>query len=116
LYGRAVPPAGTLLLHFAMADNGYRTEADWLADGSLAGRAKLRYGSTASPGRRRDDGLAERAGFPPAPVVESLGAGSRSLATTYRSSTLLTAGGDGHPSPGPDRHPHQSLTSVNYFE
>lgn len=27
-----------------MAENGYRTEADWLADGSLAGRAKLRYG------------------------------------------------------------------------
>jgi SAM-dependent methyltransferase len=40
----AVRPGGTLLLHFAMAENGYRTEADWLADGSLAGRAKLRYG------------------------------------------------------------------------
>jgi SAM-dependent methyltransferase len=40
----AVRPGGTILLHFAMAENGYRTEADWLADGSLAGRAKLRYG------------------------------------------------------------------------
>ncbi|MGH3204582.1 MAG: class I SAM-dependent methyltransferase [Streptosporangiaceae bacterium] len=40
----AVRPGGTLLLHFAMAENGYRTEADWLADASLAGRVRLRYG------------------------------------------------------------------------
>lgn len=41
----AVRPAGALLLHFAVAgEQGYRTEGQWLSDGSLAGRAKLRYG------------------------------------------------------------------------
>jgi hypothetical protein len=33
-----------LLLHFATAENGYRTEAQWLDDTSLAGRVRLRYG------------------------------------------------------------------------
>ncbi len=40
----AVRPGGTLLLHFATAENGYRTEAQWLADSSAAGRVRLRYG------------------------------------------------------------------------
>jgi 2-polyprenyl-3-methyl-5-hydroxy-6-metoxy-1,4-benzoquinol methylase len=40
----AVRPGGMLLLHFATAENGYRTEAQWVADGSLAGRVRLRYG------------------------------------------------------------------------
>lgn len=41
----AVRPGGVLLLHFAVAgEHGYRTEGQWLSDGSLAGRAKLRYG------------------------------------------------------------------------
>jgi 2-polyprenyl-3-methyl-5-hydroxy-6-metoxy-1,4-benzoquinol methylase len=40
----AVRPGGILLLHFATAENGYRTEAQCLADGSLAGRVRLRYG------------------------------------------------------------------------
>jgi len=40
----AVRPGGVLLLHFATAENGYRTEAQWLADTTLAGRIRLRYG------------------------------------------------------------------------
>jgi SAM-dependent methyltransferase len=45
LLAEAVRPGGTLLLHFAVAGElGYRTEEQWLSDGSLAGRAKLRYG------------------------------------------------------------------------
>lgn len=40
----AVRPGGVLLLHFATAENGYRTEAQCLKDRSLAGRARLRYG------------------------------------------------------------------------
>jgi hypothetical protein len=36
---------GILLLHFALpGQGGWRTEADWLADRSIAGRARLRYG------------------------------------------------------------------------
>jgi len=73
LLAAAVRPGGTLLLHFAMADNGYRTEADWLADGSLAGRAKLRYGLNCFARSAAEmTGRAERAGFTGA-VVESLG-------------------------------------------
>lgn len=35
---------GTLLLHFAVpGQEGWRTEAEWTADQSVAGRAKLRY-------------------------------------------------------------------------
>jgi len=38
-------PGGTLLLHFAIpGQQGWRTEAEWKADRSLAGRLKLRYG------------------------------------------------------------------------
>lgn len=38
-------PGGTLLLHFAVpVEGGWRTEDDWMADRSFAGRAKLRYG------------------------------------------------------------------------
>jgi 2-polyprenyl-3-methyl-5-hydroxy-6-metoxy-1,4-benzoquinol methylase len=40
----AVRPGGVLLLHFATAENGYRTEAQWRADSSLPGRVRLRYG------------------------------------------------------------------------
>lgn len=40
----AVRPGGLLMLHFATDKNGYRTEAQCVADGSLAGRARLRYG------------------------------------------------------------------------
>jgi len=40
----AVRPGGTVMLHFATAENGYRTEDQWLADTSLAGRIRLRYG------------------------------------------------------------------------
>jgi SAM-dependent methyltransferase len=41
----ALRPGGVLLLHFAVpGELGYRTEGQWLSDGSLTGRAKLRYG------------------------------------------------------------------------
>jgi SAM-dependent methyltransferase len=40
----AVRPGGTLLLHFTVPGvMGWRTEAEWRADESLAGRVKLRY-------------------------------------------------------------------------
>jgi SAM-dependent methyltransferase len=44
LLAAAVRPGGALLLHFAEAGNGWRTEDQWLADDSLPGRARLRYG------------------------------------------------------------------------
>ncbi len=45
LLAGTVRRGGTLLLHFAVpGPGGWRTEADWLADSSLAGRARLRYG------------------------------------------------------------------------
>jgi SAM-dependent methyltransferase len=45
LLAGAVRPGGQLLLHFAVTgEHGYRTETQWLSDGSLTGRAKLRYG------------------------------------------------------------------------
>jgi SAM-dependent methyltransferase len=45
LLAGAVRPGGLLMLHFAVAgEHGYRTERQWLSDGSLTGRARLRYG------------------------------------------------------------------------
>jgi len=45
LLAAAVRPGGLLMLHFAVAGRqGYRTEEQWLSDGSLTGRARLRYG------------------------------------------------------------------------
>lgn len=44
LLAAAIRPGGTLLVHFAVAEHGWRTEDQWLADGSLTGRAKLHYG------------------------------------------------------------------------
>jgi SAM-dependent methyltransferase len=45
LLGESIRPGGKLLLHFAVpSEEGYRTERHWLADGSLSGRAKLRFG------------------------------------------------------------------------
>jgi SAM-dependent methyltransferase len=45
LLAGAMRPGGTLLLHFPVpGELGYRTETQWLSDGSLAGRARLRYG------------------------------------------------------------------------
>jgi SAM-dependent methyltransferase len=44
LLAAALRPGGLLLLHFAVPGEVWRTEAQWLADGSLAGRARLRYG------------------------------------------------------------------------
>jgi SAM-dependent methyltransferase len=45
LLAESVRPGGTLLLHFAQpSEQGYRTEQAWVSDGSVAGRAKLRYG------------------------------------------------------------------------
>jgi SAM-dependent methyltransferase len=45
LLARKIRPGGTLLIHFAIPNQGgWRTEADWTADQSFAGRMKLRYG------------------------------------------------------------------------
>jgi SAM-dependent methyltransferase len=45
LLAEAVRPGGLLLLHFAVpGEQGYRTEGQWKSDGSLRGRARLRYG------------------------------------------------------------------------
>jgi SAM-dependent methyltransferase len=45
LLARSIRPGGTLLLHFAVTgEAGYRSEEAWLADRSLTGRARLRYG------------------------------------------------------------------------
>jgi SAM-dependent methyltransferase len=45
LLAKKIRPGGTLLIHFAVpGDTGWRTEADWKDDRSLAGRVKLRYG------------------------------------------------------------------------
>ena len=44
LLAAALRPGGLLLLHFAVPGETWRTEAQWLADRSLAGRARLRYG------------------------------------------------------------------------
>jgi SAM-dependent methyltransferase len=45
LLAGAVRPGGVLLLHFAVTgEQGYRTEGQWLSDGSLVGQAKIRYG------------------------------------------------------------------------
>jgi SAM-dependent methyltransferase len=45
LLAETVRPGGLLVLHFAVTgERGYRTEGQWLSDGSLAGRARLRYG------------------------------------------------------------------------
>ncbi|MEP7023089.1 MAG: methyltransferase domain-containing protein [Actinomycetota bacterium] len=45
LLARKIRPGGTLLLHFAEPDpQVWRTEAQWSASTSIAGRVKLRYG------------------------------------------------------------------------
>lgn len=45
LIAAAMRPGGQLLLHFAVpGPDGWRTEAEWRGRGSLAGRARLRYG------------------------------------------------------------------------
>lgn len=65
LLAAALRPGGTLLLHFAVAGQlGYRTEGQWTSDGSLAGRARLRYGLNCfgrSPAEMVD--LVTRCGF-----------------------------------------------------
>jgi SAM-dependent methyltransferase len=66
-------PDGVLLLHFAVpGQGGWRTEAEWTADKSLSGRAKLRYGLNCF-GRSADemDALVSRCGFTDV-VVRSL--------------------------------------------
>jgi SAM-dependent methyltransferase len=44
IVGRQVRSGGVILLHFAVPGQVWRTEAEWLASRSLAGRAKLHYG------------------------------------------------------------------------
>jgi SAM-dependent methyltransferase len=41
---RRLRPDGTMLLHFAMPDDDWRTEQEWNGDRSLTGRMKLRFG------------------------------------------------------------------------
>lgn len=64
IIGGHVRSGGVLLLHFAVPGRVWRTEAEWLADRSLAGRAKLRYGLNCfgrSPAEMTD--LVARNGF-----------------------------------------------------
>jgi SAM-dependent methyltransferase len=44
LLAGAVRPGAALLLHFAVPNQVWRTEAQWRSDTSLTGRTKLRYG------------------------------------------------------------------------
>ena len=45
LLAAKVRPGGALLLHFAVpGQQGWRTEAEWTADTTMTGRAKLHYG------------------------------------------------------------------------
>ena len=44
ILGGQVRSGGVLLIHFAIPDQVWRTEAEWLASRSLRGRARLRYG------------------------------------------------------------------------
>ncbi|MCW2638585.1 MAG: putative S-adenosyl-L-methionine-dependent methyltransferase [Dactylosporangium sp.] len=44
LIRRRLRPGGTLILHFAAPVDGWRSEAQWRADSSVSGRAKLRFG------------------------------------------------------------------------
>lgn len=44
LLRRRVRAGGTLLLHFAVPDGTWRTEAEWRSDASVKGRARLRFG------------------------------------------------------------------------
>ena len=41
---RRIRPGGSLILHFALPIDGWRTEDQWKADSSVQGRAKLRFG------------------------------------------------------------------------
>lgn len=69
----AVRPGGVVLLHFATAENGYRTEAQWLADTSPTGRIRLRYGLNCFARSGAElTGLLARRGFADA-EVHSLG-------------------------------------------
>jgi predicted TPR repeat methyltransferase len=43
LFRRRLRPGGTLALHFVEPGDGWRTEAEWRADTSFKGRAKLRF-------------------------------------------------------------------------
>jgi SAM-dependent methyltransferase len=41
---RRLRPDGTLVIHYAVPGEEWRTEADWRSDASVKGRAKLRFG------------------------------------------------------------------------
>jgi SAM-dependent methyltransferase len=76
LLAARIRPGGRLLLHFAVpGPAGWRTEADWGADRSLAAQAKLRYGLHCfgrSPAELA--ALVEHAGFTGVEVRELTGA------------------------------------------
>ena len=44
LLAGAMRPGASLLIHFAVPDQAWRTEGHWRSDMSLAGRTKMRYG------------------------------------------------------------------------
>jgi hypothetical protein len=57
-------PGGTLLLHFVLPVDAWRTEAQWRADSSVKGRVKLRYGLNCFVRAASDmDKLVTEAGF-----------------------------------------------------
>ena len=60
-----ISQAGLLLLHFAVpGEGGWRTEAEWPADRSLAGDVKLRFAPTVSGGRFGEmEALISNSGF-----------------------------------------------------
>jgi SAM-dependent methyltransferase len=64
LLRRRLRAGGTLLIHFAVPGDGWRTEGDWRSDTSLRGRLRLRVGLNCF-GRTEDQVIHEvtRAGF-----------------------------------------------------
>jgi SAM-dependent methyltransferase len=88
---RQVRSGGVLLLHFAVPGQVWRTEAEWLADRSLVGRAKLRYGLNCfgrSPAEMTN--LVARSGFTDM-SVECLSGSANLPADDIAEQHLLTA-------------------------
>jgi hypothetical protein len=57
-------PGGTLLLHFVLPVDAWRTEAQWRSDSSVKGRVRLRYGLNCFVRAASDMGkLVTEAGF-----------------------------------------------------
>jgi SAM-dependent methyltransferase len=93
----ALRPGATLLLHFAEpGPDGWRTEAQWAADRSVAGRARLRYGLHCfgrTPGQL--SALVTAAGFTDVRVTSLAGIGAVPGDDDITRQQLLTARRDG---------------------